>query len=362
MTIAKCENCGIDIKMSAYKIRDAKRRGIVLCQKCKLAIVMTPEKIAASVAKQRETCISKYGVDSFSKTQEYRQSRSGKNNPMNSESAKQKLKQSLAARTKEEVQKSNLKRKLTCLEKYGHECPLQEEQVLEKTKATNLKLYGAENVSCSEIIKKKKEKTSLEHYGVKCSFQAQEVKEKIKNTLLLKYGTDNVYKISEATRLATCREKYGVDYFFQSEDFFKNRTTKIEYDGYTFDSKDEVDFYKNLKSLNVDFEMQKKYPKPYFVNNKEHWTYVDFYIPEDDLWIEIKGRHFFNENWKPQCLYGSVNDTKNNEKAYQIWQAKLQFLIQENVQILVKVDNIFTQINSIVTPLVESDEGDANEK
>ena len=361
MTIAKCENCGIDIKMSAYKIRDAKKRGIVLCQKCKLAIVMTPEKIAASVAKQRKTCISKYGVDNFSKTLEYRQSHSGENNPMNSESAKQKLKQSLAARSKEEIQKSNLKRKTTCLEKYGRECSLQGEQVLEKTKVTNLKLYGAENVSGSEIIKKKKEKTCLEHYGVKCPFQAPDVKEKIKNTLLMKYSTDNVNRISDATRIATCREKYGVDYYFQSEDFFKNKI-HTEYDGHTFDSKDEIDFYKNLKSLNVDFEMQKKYPKPYYVNNKEHWTYVDFYIPEDDLWIEIKGRHFFNESWEPQFLYGSVNDIKNNEKAYQIWQAKLQFLIQEDVQILVKIDNVFTQINSIVTPLVESDEGDVNEK
>lgn len=348
--IETCENCGTVIKMTAYKIRDARKRGIILCQKCKLSLVMTQEKKEKSLQKQKNTMIVKYGVDNFSKTETFRKSRSGDNNPMKLEKSKQKLKESLANRTKEEIDLSNIKRKKTCLEKYGHECSLQNDEVIKKTKESNLKLYGSENVSNSKIIKEKKEKTFLKHFGVKHGFQSEEVKNKIKETIFLRYGVENPGQInsSKLKKISTCKERYGVEYFFQSKEFFKNKISKIEYDNHTFDSSDEVEFYKLLKEHSAKFEMQKKYPKPYIVDGKEHWTYVDFYLIEDDLWVEIKGKQFFTENWNPIYVYGSKNDIKNNERAAMLWVEKLKFLLQEDVQIIIRQNNKFNVINDVI--------------
>ena len=94
--------------------------------------------------------------------------------------------------------------------------------------------------------------------------------------------------------------------------------------------------------------MQKKYPKPYIVDGKEHWTYVDFYLIEDDLWVEIKGKQFFTENWNPIYVYGSKNDIKNNEKASMLWVEKLKFLLQEDVQIIIRQNNKFNVINDVI--------------
>lgn len=348
--ICKCENCNNDIIMTPYKIRDSKKRGVILCQKCKLALAMTPEKKEALLQKQKNTMIAKYGADNFSKTENFKSFMRGENNPMSLERNKQKLKQSLANRTNESIQKSNEKRKKTCLEKYGYECSLQGDGVKIKTKSTLLKLYGVENVSKSEIIKKKKEKTFLEHFGVEHGFQSEVVKSKIKSTLEDRYGVNNPGKVRAFRDKTeeTCFEKYGVKCFFQSEDFFKNKISKIDYDGHTFDSSDEVEFYKNLKQQNVKFEMQVKYPKPYIVDGKEHWTFVDFYIPEDDLWIEVKGRHFFDEEWNPVFRYGAVHKIEENKKAFILWKAKLDLLLQNNIQIVVKCDDRFFVVNDAI--------------
>lgn len=93
-----------------------------------------------------------------------------------------------------------------------------------KNKQTNIKKYGVDNVSKSDIIKRKKKNTSLNKYGVDNPFKSYNVKEKIKNGLFEKYGVDNVSKIDfvKEKRKKTNLERYGNEIFVNSEYFYNN--------------------------------------------------------------------------------------------------------------------------------------------
>ena len=104
--------------------------------------------------KAKKTCLEKYGVDNFSKTEE-----------------------------------SSLRIKNSNIEKYGVEWSWQSEEVKNKIKITNLEKYGFENASSSKIIRKKVKDTVNEKYGVDNVFQNELVKNKIYDTNIRKYGT-----------------------------------------------------------------------------------------------------------------------------------------------------------------------------
>jgi predicted subunit of tRNA(5-methylaminomethyl-2-thiouridylate) methyltransferase len=92
---------------------------------------------------------------------------------------------------------ANIKRQTTCLETYGCETPLQNEQVKEKIKQTNLKLYGVENPSqCPEIHQRKVE-TCLKNYGCEYGPQSPIVKQKIIETNMERYGVSCAMEIPE---------------------------------------------------------------------------------------------------------------------------------------------------------------------
>lgn len=63
---------------------------------------------------------------------------------------------------------------------------------LKKSKASNLKIYGTEYASQSQVVKNKIVKTSMEKWGVPSSFQSKVIREKIIETNLQRYGVENV--------------------------------------------------------------------------------------------------------------------------------------------------------------------------
>ena len=88
------------------------------------------------------------------------------------------------------------KSKETCLKKYGVEHNLQikeihdkgvkhaqDDDIKEKRLNTIKEKYGVDNVSKSEIIKRKKEATFIKHYGVKNNFNRPEIKSKCNNEI-----------------------------------------------------------------------------------------------------------------------------------------------------------------------------------
>jgi hypothetical protein len=124
----------------------------------------------------------------------------------------------------------------------------------EKWKKTCLEKYGVENVSQSDIIKKKKIETCLQNYGVPFSLQSKNVREKSKNTCLEKYGVENPLQSTQFKEKSknTCLEKYGVAFVFQSKDVReKSKNTCLEKYGVEnpLQSKEVI---KKLQQTNLD--------------------------------------------------------------------------------------------------------------
>lgn len=107
----------------------------------------------------------------------------------------------------------NKKSKETCESKYGVDSILKVESVKEKIKETNLERYGAENVFASDVIKDKIKSTNLQKYGVENPLQNSDVKEKQKKTNIERYGSDNPFgsKAIQDKIRKTNMEKYGVE-------------------------------------------------------------------------------------------------------------------------------------------------------
>lgn len=194
-------------------------------------------------AKAKLTSKERFGVENFSQTKEAKENLSTwfKNNP-----------DKVSDRTK--------KRFETCAKNFGDLENYKKE--MQKTLAKTLKeKYGVENISQLGTIKKKKAESLIEHFG----------------------NLENAYKTIREKSEETLIKRYGVKNISQLENHFRNMKRKLEFQNHSFDSKLELNFFRYLtEQLNLkpeeDFEMQKKYPKPYFVDGKEHYTFVDFYI------------------------------------------------------------------------------------
>ena len=248
-----------------------------------------------------------------------------------------------------------VKAKETCLEKYGCENPLLSEEVKEKIKRTNLKRYGSESPFGSKEVIDKCKQTRLEKYG----HEYYSNWEKTKQTCLEKYGATTWLQSQDSKN--RLKEKYGVDYGWQSREIWeKTRESTIEKYGAaynkeqlnkTLQEKYGVNWFtqsEKLKALtNTPETKQKEYEtkkKNHTFNSSkpENESYIllkekfedvvqsyrcekypfncDFYIPSLDLFIECQyhwthGNHPFNENDKNDLSI--IEDWKNrNTKFY----------------------------------------------
>lgn len=98
-----------------------------------------------------------------------------------------------------------------------------------KTKESNLKKYGVENVSQIETVKQKKIETLKKNFGVDNPSRSPEIMEKKKNTFIERYGVDNPYKNDDVRKKVaeTNLRKYGVENVFKSEKFQKKASESI---------------------------------------------------------------------------------------------------------------------------------------
>lgn len=187
-------------------------------------------------------------------------------------------------------EEANEKRKATCLEKYEVEYVSQLEQVKEKTRSTCLEKYSVENPSQCLEIQEKMRTTCLENYRIEYVFQSEEFKEKRKNTMI---------------------ERYGVEHPAQSEEIFK----KILNNGYKkklvntpngesiYLQGYEPQAYNILLQIYKEEEIitdNKLKPEIWWNDDegKRHRYFPDFYIPKENLVIEIKSSWTFQKDKK----------------------------------------------------------------
>ena len=108
---------------------------------------------------------------------------------------------------------TNQQIKDTNLERYGCMYSLQSQVVREKIENTNLERYGSKSSLGSKEIRNKSKKTWQKNYGENITnpSQAEEVKEKIKQTNLERHGCEYPMQNTAIRNKAnaTCQEKYG---------------------------------------------------------------------------------------------------------------------------------------------------------
>ena len=182
---------------------------------------------------------------------------------------------------------SGKKRKETCLTKYGVEhisqtdnnknrmsLVMSSEKFKDKSKETCLTKYGVDHYSKTDDFKLQFKETMIKRYGVEYSMQSEIILNKSKETCLTKYGVENAMQSNEIFNKVknTCLCKYGVMYSILSEEI-KNKIKKTKI------SKGLIMDYSKFDKI-----LYKKYSRTiYFLTKKtsidikNNWTGYDYY-------------------------------------------------------------------------------------
>ena len=268
------------------------------------------------------------------------------------------------------------KQKQTLKEKYGVDYTWQISSVKEKSKQTNLERRGCEYALQSDEVRKKckdtieKHKQENQNYYSDIHHKAQETnianghdpnwnnQEQAKKTFIAHYGVDNNMKCEKGRNeyCAAIREKYGKDYFVETEQFqqkhsdnYKKKTgyshqaqnldvqkkmkRRYLFENRTFDSLTEIAFYIWLRDNHKKFEYQPKNSFIYEYDGKCFSYFPDFIV--DSVFFEIKGDHFFKEDG---IMYLPYKNKTWTDKQYEWicgkYEAKHQCMLKNNVKIL----------------------------
>jgi hypothetical protein len=231
-------------------------------------------------------------------------------------------------------QNKQQKYKYTNIVKYGIESTNKLKDVKDKIKASNLKKYGVENPNQRKEVKDKIKATCIEKYGVENPNQSKEVRDKIKATCIEKYGVEYVSQSKQVKDKfkSTCIEKYGVEHPFQvseiSEKASKNSYkikevitpsgNKIYLQGY------EPHAYKILLETYTEDEILNSridVPEIWWVDkeDKKHRYFVDFFIPKDNLMIEVKSMRTYSMDDKQEKIEKTLQASKDSGYNIELW-------------------------------------------
>ena len=200
--------------------------------------------------------------------------------------------------------------KETSLEKYGHECPLQNEEIKQKIKETNLEKYGCDYGFQNEEIKQKIKETNLKNYGVEHNQQRKEIKEKTKETCLKKYGVEHISQCPHILEKITKNMYKSKEYIFPSGNIIKIQ-------GYENLALDEI-INNNVNETDIVTGC-KNVPEIWYNDNngKKRRHFVDIYIPNQNLCIEVKS------TWTAKLHEGNILLKQSAGKElgfqYEIW-------------------------------------------
>lgn len=123
------------------------------------------------------------------------------------------------------------------------------------------------------------EKTWMDKYGVNNPRKVESIKEKSKNTCLTKYGVENPSQVKEIQDRVAKSMNNSYELFHWKTNKIINCVGKYEY--YTV---------KYLNENKIDYIWK---PLDFVCANGRHY-FIDMYLPERDIYVEIKGR-FFND-------------------------------------------------------------------
>ena len=300
-----CQVCNKIVNIFSHNLR---RVPVLQCKHCKQvarAAARTPEEKIKTVEKRKQTSLERFGCTSFTKTETYRDKTRATNLQ----------KYGVEWQTQSSAIQDKIKQ--TNLERYGVERPAQSKQVQEKAKQTLVERYGDSNYRNED----QRKSTCLQKYGVTHPAKTPEFQKKrsesYRQHCLKIYGVDNILKLSEVRQKikATCKEKFGVENFFQDRNRLKdiwldtwgvdnpskvpgNRAKAAKayvYKDIGFDSSWELAIWIYAEDHNEVIERE-PCSFTYVFNGAEHTYFPDFRY--NGKLIEIKGSQFFDESGK----------------------------------------------------------------
>jgi hypothetical protein len=161
-------------------------------------------------------------------------------------------------------------RKQTCFEKYGFETPLQNKDLM---KISMFNKYGAEHPMFLDDVKNKIKNTNLKKYGSENVFASKEIQERTRQTNLERYGAESPMQNKEIA-LKVAKSSNNSSILYQ----WKTKEEIICVGSY---EKKTIEYFNDNK---IDFDWQIKFDMP---DGKKY--FVDAYLKESDIYIEIKG-------------------------------------------------------------------------
>ena len=237
--------------------------------------------LADLVRRRQETCIKNFGVDNPQKSPEIREQ------TIQTNIAKYGVEHAVAA---PEVIR---KQKETLFKNYGVTSPLKSPELLEKTKNTNLARYGTEWACMNEEIRAKQKATLTENYGVNTPFASKVIRDRAATTLFDHHGVDNPTKNVDILEKSLLSGKRVRNYMLPSGTVIKLRG----YEPFALDmllkTFSEEQILHSLKLMPTIFYQDEERRRRY---------YPDFFIPSENLIIEVKSEYTFNANKKINLL------------------------------------------------------------
>ena len=236
----------------------------------------------------------------------------------------------------DKLEESKIKRKNTLLKRYGKLSFFDQE----KQKNTIKSKYEVENISQLDWIKIKKKETLIKHYG-SLNQAYYNRNEKSKKTNLKKYGVENVLQnpvihaqaISEGLKSKAKNETLCMSYLYT-------------YDNLKFDSLDEVFYFIYKKDNGYDITRN---TKNYFTYNYSGHIY--YYIPDfilNNTFVEIKGEQFIDNSGNLIPLLSSK--LTHQQKTYLKGKCKSKFkCMLENNILCISTKQIGVWTNEVLT-------------
>lgn len=193
------------------------------------------------------------------------------------------------------------------LEKYGYETPFDSIDVQNKIKVECIKKHGVDNPMKSKKIATKASNTKLNY----SDDQKQQYLDRRSETNLKKYGVKNIFEKVEYIANKV-EEKYGVCNIAQVPEFQDKRdaTVKSKMKEYIWKTGEitklqgyEPIVLKELEESGYKYHdvLTKKsdMPEVWYVDDKniKHRYYSDFYIPTENIVIEVKSEYTMISNF-----------------------------------------------------------------
>lgn len=180
----------------------------------------------------------------------------------------------------------------------------EKEQILKKTKETNLRLYGDEIPQRSDIIKEKSKQTFIKNFGVDNYTKTKEFKKLVSERMIKDNPMKKVEVVNKMSNTYTNNLKNG------KYDFYK--TKKYKNTNLTYQSSYEKEFLELCESNNILNKIQNG--NIYKLSDGVHRTLTDFSF--GDYEIEIKSSWIMKKQGGINRVMEKKNAIEKSGKRY----------------------------------------------